>query len=71
MENFENSELYLNRLTVEKGRIRFSDGHIKNVEELGLSSMPSLKDWSEKSVEKRAELIWSLIREDMRTSFRE
>jgi uncharacterized protein with ParB-like and HNH nuclease domain len=71
MENFENSELYLNRLTVDKGRERFTSDHWEVIQSLGLDETPVLDNWSEDSVDSRAKIIWSLISNDMKASFRE
>lgn len=69
LRNFENSEIYLNRLTVEKGIDRFTDAHYEIVKELGLQEIPTLDSWSEETIERRAVLIWNLIKTDMRHSF--
>lgn len=71
LDNFENSELYLNRLNCEAGKKRFSEDHQARIGELGLTDLPLLDDWSEESVELRSKLIWASVSNDMRSSFRE
>ena len=70
LENFEKSELYLNRLTVEGGWRRFSGAEQSLLEAEGLNQMPDLETWDENSVETRAKVIWELIKSDIHLSFR-
>ena len=70
LENFENSELYLNRLTVEGGWARFNSAEQGLLEAQGLNLMPDLESWDENAVEARAKVIWELIKADISASFK-
>jgi uncharacterized protein with ParB-like and HNH nuclease domain len=70
LENFEKSELYLNRLTTEDGWKNFNQAETETLESVSLDAMPTLDVWDGAAVESRAKLIWSLIESDMRDSFK-
>jgi uncharacterized protein with ParB-like and HNH nuclease domain len=69
IQNYESSELYLNRIHSLDGDIRLNPQHLEIVDSLKLSKIPQLRTWNEESVEERARIIWALIRRDMEESF--
>jgi hypothetical protein len=69
--NYENSEIYLNRLFVDTDASRLKTEHKSEIDSLQLFEIPTFNTWSAAGVDKRAKAIWELIRNDMLQSFNE
>jgi uncharacterized protein with ParB-like and HNH nuclease domain len=69
IENFGQSELYLNRLLVQVAEKKLSEKQMEKITQLGLPEIPQLEAWSEEAVESRAKFLWQIIKSDMKKSF--
>jgi hypothetical protein len=68
VENFGNSELYLNRLLVQDSENKLAVRQIQKIEELNVPAFPQLDAWSEEAVEERARSIWTIVKTEMKKS---
>jgi hypothetical protein len=68
VENYLDSELYINRLLAKSGDSAGSR-HQKQIDELGLEMMPTMSTWNSEAIDLRAELIWGIVRRDIMSSF--
>jgi uncharacterized protein with ParB-like and HNH nuclease domain len=68
IENFGQSQLYLNRLLVQDSQKQLRVGQIQKIEELRIPALPQLEEWSEEAVEERAKAIWTVVKAEMKQS---
>jgi uncharacterized protein with ParB-like and HNH nuclease domain len=68
IENYLDSELYINRLLAKSDDVS-SSRHQKQIDELGLERMPTMSDWNSEAIDLRADLIWGIVKKDILGSF--
>jgi len=68
IENFGQSQLYLNRLMVQDSQKQLGVRQIQKIEELRIPILPQLQEWSEGAVEERARAIWTIVKTEMKQS---
>jgi hypothetical protein len=67
VDNYENSELYLNRLLVTDSKILKTNPEL--ISSFGLGQMPKVDNWTLDWVDIRTELIWNMVKSDILRSF--
>jgi len=68
VENYLDSELYINRL-LAKSADATGTRHQKQIDALGLEMMPTMTTWNSEAIDLRAELIWGIVKRDIMSSF--